>query len=93
MGKIVFATFAILAVGAASNAKAAPAWDPKYAVCMQTYEGISYTTTECDFDTMAQCQMSASGRSAGCIANPYYQGPPPGVPGRRSKRRHHATHT
>jgi hypothetical protein len=45
-------------------------YDPAYPVCMQTYglqSGIS-----CSFSSMAQCRAVASGRSAQCIANPYY---------------------
>jgi hypothetical protein len=48
----------------------AQAYDPAYPVCLQSYglqSGIS-----CRFASMAQCRAVASGRSAQCIANPYY---------------------
>ena len=46
-------------------------YDPAYPFCLQTYglqSGIS-----CRFTSMPQCRALASGRSAQCIANPYYQ--------------------
>jgi hypothetical protein len=45
-------------------------YDSAYPVCLQTYgpqSGIS-----CRFTSMAPCRTLASGRSAQCIANPYY---------------------
>jgi hypothetical protein len=43
---------------------------------------------ECAYRTMAQCQMSASGRAASCVVNPYYAGKD-GKPAVRHKRTHH----
>jgi hypothetical protein len=45
-------------------------YDPAYPICLQTYglqSGIS-----CRFTSMGSCRAVASGRSAQCIANPYY---------------------
>jgi Protein of unknown function (DUF3551) len=74
----------ILAVAVALSAPArAQTYDPSYPVCLQVYQGgIADFYFECHYRTMAQCQASASGRSAQCVVNPYYGGPKGG----RSKR-------
>jgi len=55
---------------------AAQTYDPAYPVCLQVYQGgIADYYFECHYQTMAQCQMSASGRAAQCVVNPYYGGP------------------
>jgi len=54
---------------------AAPAWaqtyDPSYPVCLQSY-GIDGGNIECGYTSLAQCAMSASGRGAECLINPYF---------------------
>ncbi|MEH2527799.1 MULTISPECIES: DUF3551 domain-containing protein [unclassified Bradyrhizobium] len=81
------ATALSLTILAAATALPAPAraqtYDPSYPVCLQVYQGgIADFYFECHYRTMAQCQASASGRSAQCVVNPYYGGPKAG----RSKR-------
>ena len=65
---------------AAAIALPAPAraqtYDPSYPVCLQIYQGMVDYYFECRYRTMAQCAASASGRSAQCVVNPYYGGPP-----------------
>ena len=79
---------AIVALGAAYAATPARAqtYDPNYPVCLQVYQGsmVDYYF-ECAYRTMAQCQMSASGRAASCVVNPYYGGRG-GKPAVRRKR-------
>jgi hypothetical protein len=67
----------------------AQTYDPRYPVCLQVYTGsfVDYYF-ECAYQTIAQCQMSASGRAAQCVVNPYYGGRP-AAPGRRYRRHHH----
>ena len=67
---------AILTIAAALTATPAPAqtYDPKYPVCLQVYQGLVNYYFECGYTSMAQCQMSASGRAAQCVVNPYYAG-------------------
>ena len=67
---------AILTIAAALTATPAPAqtYDPKYPVCLQVYQGFTDYYFECAYTSMAQCQMSASGRAAQCVVNPYYAG-------------------
>ena len=55
----------------AAPAARAQTYDPAYPVCIQTY-GISGSTIECGFNSLAQCAASASGRSAQCYNNPYF---------------------
>ena len=78
---------AIVAFGAACAATPAltQTYDPAYPVCLQIYQGsmVDYYF-ECAYQTMAQCQMSASGRSASCVVNPYYKGR--AAPGPRRKK-------
>ena len=52
----------------------AQTYDPKYPVCLQIYQGFTDYYFECAYTSLPQCQMSASGRSAQCIVNPYYAG-------------------
>jgi len=78
------AALTILGMMAFSAAPArAQTYDPSYPVCLQVYQGFVDYYFECAYMTMAQCQMSASGRAASCVVNPYYAGPK----AKRSKKR------
>ena len=69
----VLAIPAIAAVSAASPA-GAQTYDPRYPVCLQVYQGWNDYYYECGYTSIAQCNASASGRTAQCIVNPYYAG-------------------
>jgi hypothetical protein len=73
---------ALLAAGPAR----AQTYDPKYPVCLQVYQGFVDYYFECAYTSLGQCQMSASGRAASCVVNPYYAGAK-GPPGRRERQR------
>lgn len=79
--------FAILAVGAfLSSSATAQTYAPDYPVCLHVYGKASYY--ECRYTSLAQCNASASGRSAQCVVNPYFaSASTEGVPLRH--RRHH----
>jgi hypothetical protein len=81
-----FPALAFLTIAAVLTA--APArgqtYDPNYPVCLQIY-GIDGGYIECAYPSLAQCKMSASGRAAQCIVNPYYAGAT-ASPGRRDRR-------
>ena len=66
---------------------AAPAraqtYDPRYPVCLQVYQSMVDFYFDCSYTSIPQCQMTASGRAAQCVVNPYYAGPK----GKRSKKR------
>lgn len=61
----------------------AQTYDPRYPICLQIYQNFGDYYFECGYTSMPQCQMSASGRAAQCVVNPYYGGPKT----TRSKRR------
>jgi hypothetical protein len=81
-----FPALAILTIAAVLTAAPArgQAYDPSYPVCLQTY-GIDGDYIDCSYTSLAQCNMSASGRAAQCIVNPYYAGA--NAPGRRDRQR------
>jgi hypothetical protein len=75
---------AILAIGTVAAAPAqAQAWDPNYPVCLQVFGLIQYN--ECRYTSLAQCAISASGRAAQCVVNPF----PAAVQDEPSTRRRH----
>ncbi len=86
---------AVLATGALLAAAPAKAqtYDPAYPFCVQVYQGYVNYYFDCSYYTWGQCQASASGRAASCVANPYYAGRP-GYAGRggRPVVRHRRTH-
>ena len=81
--------FAILAIGTAfvAGPAAAQTYAPGYPVCLHVYGPVNYY--ECRYSSLAQCNASASGRSAQCIVNPYYAGPKKS-PQRRDRRHRRA---
>ncbi|HWL20327.1 MAG TPA: DUF3551 domain-containing protein [Bradyrhizobium sp.] len=58
--------FGALLAGGAAHAQT---YGTDYPVCLKVYGPATYY--ECRYTTMAQCQASASGRSAQCYVNPY----------------------
>ena len=67
------AILAMVTVSAAPLARA-QTYDPAYPVCLQVYQGYVDYYFECAYTSLAQCNMSASGRAAQCVVNPYYAG-------------------
>jgi hypothetical protein len=65
------ASLVILAIGtlAATSPVQAQTYDPRYPVCLHVYGPVSYY--ECAYWSLPQCAMSASGRAAQCVVNPY----------------------
>jgi hypothetical protein len=47
----------------------AQTYDPDYPVCLHIYGKVRYY--ECRYTSLEQCAMSASGRPAQCVINPY----------------------
>jgi Protein of unknown function (DUF3551) len=62
---------AILAIGTMSAAGPAQAqtYGSDYPVCLHVYGPITYY--ECRYTSIPQCNLSASGRPAQCVLNPY----------------------
>jgi len=65
------AALAVLTLGAVSLAAPAHAqtYGSDYPVCLHVYGPVNYY--ECNYSSIPQCNMSASGRAAQCIVNPY----------------------
>lgn len=79
---------AILTIVTASAAPSARAqtYDPAYPVCLQIYQSYRDYYFECAYTSLAQCNMSASGRAAQCVINPFYAGRKKAPPTRRDRR-------
>jgi hypothetical protein len=65
------AALAVLATGmiSASAPAQAQTYGSDYPVCLHVYGPITYY--ECRYTSIPQCNMSASGRAAQCVLNPY----------------------
>ncbi len=79
----------ILATGTilAATPAHAQTYDPNYPICLQTY-GRDGNYIQCAYTSLAQCNMSASGRAAQCLTNPYFAYGSK-VPAGRIYRRHY----
>lgn len=75
---------AIALMLAAASAQA-QTYDPNYPICLQTF-GRMGNAISCGYTSMNQCRLSASGRAAQCITNPYFAGPNSGRARRQSRR-------
>jgi hypothetical protein len=67
LAQTILATGTILAATPAH----AQTYDPNYPICLQTY-GRDGNYIQCAYTSLAQCNMSASGRAAQCLTNPYF---------------------
>ena len=63
-----------LAMTLAAASAQAQTYDPNYPICLQTF-GRNGGYIACGYTSMEQCRLSASGRAAQCITNPYFAGP------------------
>ena len=81
MRTIAALALAVLVVTIAAALTPLPAraqtYDPRYPVCLQVY-GITGNYIACGYTSMDQCRLSAQGRAAQCIVNPYFAGEPKG---------------
>jgi hypothetical protein len=77
---------AILTTGtiAAAAPAAAQTYAPGYPVCLHVYGPLIYY--ECRYASLDECDLSASGRPAQCVINPYFASA--AVPAERRYRRH-----
>ncbi|HKU05821.1 MAG TPA: DUF3551 domain-containing protein [Bradyrhizobium sp.] len=53
----------------------AQTYDPAYPVCLQVW-GMASNYISCRYTSIGQCQVSARGRAAQCLVNPYFAGGP-----------------
>jgi hypothetical protein len=82
MRTLVRLFFAAVLTLAAAPAQA-QTYDPNYPICLQTF-GRSGNYIACGYTSIEQCRLTASGRPAQCITNPYYAGANSG----RTRRQH-----
>jgi len=69
--RILVLAFLAVATAAAAGPARAQTYDPDYPVCLHVYQrGGSYY--ECRYTSLEQCNLSASGRAAQCLVNPYF---------------------
>lgn len=71
MRKLTWMMPVIGAILIAAGPSRAQTYDPNFPVCLQTY-GIGGGYIDCSFVSQAQCALSAGGRAAQCLANPYF---------------------
>jgi hypothetical protein len=81
--RLLAVTLALAAALATSIARA-QTYDPNFPICLQTF-GRSGNSIACQYTSMPQCQSSAKGIAAQCIANPYFA---PVSPGKVYRHRH-----
>ncbi|MEH2501836.1 MULTISPECIES: DUF3551 domain-containing protein [unclassified Bradyrhizobium] len=62
---------ALMVAGAVSAAVAMPAAAREFPYCVKGCD-FGAGAGDCSFSSLAQCQATASGRDAGCAANPYF---------------------
>jgi hypothetical protein len=79
---------AALAAGTLLSAQPTQAqtYDPSYPVCLHVW-GRGATYYECRYTSLAQCNVSASGRAAQCVVNPYFAHAYEGGPVRHYRQR------
>jgi hypothetical protein len=91
LASLVVLTIGALTIGAlaATSPVQAQTYDPNYPVCLHVFGEVTYF--DCRYTSLPQCAISASGRAAECVVNPYtanaYQEPPV-----RRHRRHRHVH-
>lgn len=66
--RILSALLTLAAIAAAAPADA-QTYGRNYPVCLHVYGPVTYY--DCGYTSIAQCNASASGRSAQCEPNPY----------------------
>ena len=75
----------VLGIGLMLAAPAqAQTYDPNYPICLQSY-GREGNYISCRYSSMDQCKLSASGRAAQCIVNPYPAGTTGSAPGKKRR--------
>jgi hypothetical protein len=82
--RIVALAIATMGTIAAVAPAAGQTYAPDYPICLHVHGPVSYY--ECHYTSLAQCNLSASGRAAECVVNPYFASA--AVPLGRHYRRH-----
>ena len=85
--RILALAIPLLATIAATTPASAQTYAPPYPICMQVWGPINYY--DCSFTSLPQCNLSASGRPAQCLVNPYLASAEPLGPIYRRHRRYY----
>ena len=78
----------IVATMLAVSPAAAQRYDPRYPVCLQRWLREGIIVFDCSYTNWDQCRATASGLSATCLDNPYWQGLRQEAPRRSRPRRY-----
>jgi hypothetical protein len=70
MRAVTSSIFVVAALLAAVPAQA-QTYDPAYPICLQVNDNMGGYIS-CRYVSMDQCRLSASGRAAQCLVNPYF---------------------
>jgi hypothetical protein len=70
MRKLALATLAIIGTIVSAQAQT---FGNAYPICLHLY-GESGQYYECFYTSFSQCELTASGRPAQCVVNPYFAG-------------------
>ena len=69
--RIISSSILVVAALLAAVPAQAQTYDPAYPICLQVNDNMgSYIS--CRYVSMQQCRLSASGRAAQCLVNPYF---------------------
>ncbi|MBU6461869.1 MAG: DUF3551 domain-containing protein [Bradyrhizobium sp.] len=68
--RIAIPTILILAMATVAMPARAQTYDPTFPVCLHVYGPTGYF--QCRYFSLRQCAISASGRAAQCVVNPYF---------------------
>ncbi|WP_291578170.1 DUF3551 domain-containing protein [Bradyrhizobium sp.] len=71
MVKLIFATLALAMAFVAAPAQA-QWYDSSHPICLHVFGELEGERMDCVFTSLAQCEATASGRSAMCEVNPYF---------------------
>jgi hypothetical protein len=85
--KLAFAIPAFATILTATSAQA-QTYDSSYPVCLHVFGELEGERMDCIFTSLAQCAISASGRSAMCVMNPYFTPASQMPPAKAGRRRH-----
>jgi hypothetical protein len=69
--RLLAVTVLALSATLAAPIARAQTYDPNFPICLQTF-GRFGNYIDCGYTSMPQCQASARGIAAQCIANPYF---------------------
>ena len=73
--RAISSSILVIAAMLAAMPARAQTYDPAYPICLQVNDNMGGYIS-CRYVSMDQCRLSASGRAAQCIVNPYFASAP-----------------